>query len=99
MLEAAVGAGMEVRLLGPVEVSMDGPPVQLSGIRQRALLALLALRANEVVSSERLVEALFGVDAAPSAVNAVHAAISRLRRVIDDGALETRAPGYVLHIP
>jgi YVTN family beta-propeller protein len=99
MLEAAVAAGMEVRLLGPIEVFTDGRPVQLSGVRQRALLALLALRANEVVSSERLVEALFGVDAAPSAVNAVHAAVSRLRRLLEDGVLETRAPGYVLHVP
>ena len=98
MPAAAVGVRIEVHLLGPVEVVRNGSPVRLGGPRQRALLAVLALHANEVVSVDRLVVALFGVDAAESAVNAVQVAVSRLRRLLDDGMLETQAGGYLLRL-
>ena len=59
---------------------------------------VLALRANEVVSSERLVKELFGADAPETSTNAVQAAVSRLRRLLEPGALETRGGGYVLNV-
>src|SRR5438094_22429 len=49
---------MEFRILGPIEVTEEDRPVALGAAKQRALLALLLLRANEVVSSDRLVDEL-----------------------------------------
>ena len=89
---------LELRVLGPVELRHGGHTLPIAGPRQRALLAALALQANEVVSSDRLIQALFGADASPAAANAVQAAVSRLRRVLPSGVLETRHPGYVLHL-
>jgi DNA-binding SARP family transcriptional activator/WD40 repeat protein len=97
--------GIEVRLstqfrvLGPLEVSHDGAPVRLGGERQRALLALLLTHANALVTTERLIEHLFGGDSTQSAANAVHVAVSRLRRALrcgDEALLVTRPGGYVL---
>ncbi|MGA2925788.1 MAG: BTAD domain-containing putative transcriptional regulator [Solirubrobacteraceae bacterium] len=86
-------------VLGPLEASWDGKPVRLGGDRQRALLALLLLHANQLVTMEQLVEQLFGADASDGAANAVHVAISRLRRVLhcgDGAVLQTRPGGYLL---
>lgn len=48
-----------IRLLGPLEVLHDGRPVALGGIKQRATLGMLALRANQVVPTSHLVDALW----------------------------------------
>ena len=66
--------------------------------RQRALLGYLLLRANEVVAQDRLVDALWGESPPASAVTALHGYVSRLRRVLGAGRLETRPPGYVLRV-
>ena len=88
--------GIAFKVLGPLEVTRDGRPLRLGGERQHALLALLLLRANEVVPSEWIVEELFdGI--ARDAANALQVAISRLRRSLTDGVLETRPRGYMLH--
>ena len=56
-----VGALLELRMLGPFEVRIDGgAPVALGGLRQRVLLAELALHAGEVVSTDRLIDQLWG---------------------------------------
>src|SRR6266508_1401327 len=97
-------ATLEFRLLGPLEVWREGRPLRLGGERQRALLALLLLHANEVVPRERLIEELFGGDASETGVNALQVGISRLRRLLgesrssngDGGVLLTRPPGYLL---
>ena len=89
----------QFRLLGPLEASHDGAPVRLGGERQRALLALLLTHANALVTTERLIEHLFGGRSSPSAANAVHVAVSRLRRALrcgDETLLVTRPGGYVL---
>jgi DNA-binding SARP family transcriptional activator len=86
---------MEVRLLGPLELAEDGRPIACGGARQGAVLALLVLRANEVVPSERLLLELWGQDAPPSAANALQVAVLRLRRTLPPGRLVTRAPGYL----
>ena len=83
--------GIEVRLstqfrvLGPLEVAHDGVPVRLGGERQRALLALMVIHANALVTTERLIEHLFGGEPSQSAANAVHVAVSRLRRALHCG--------------
>src|SRR5436190_12345352 len=85
------GAEMGFRLLGSVEA--DG--AALGGPRQRAVLAVLLLRANEVVSAERLVADVWGDDAPTSALKALQVAVSRLRHALDGRAvIETTGAGY-----
>jgi DNA-binding SARP family transcriptional activator/DNA-binding beta-propeller fold protein YncE len=99
-------ASLDFRLLGPLEVWREGRPLRLGGERQRALLALLLLHANEVVSRERLIEELFGDDASTTSANALQVGISRLRGQLanggasngDGGVVVTQPPGYVLRI-
>src|SRR6266511_2773991 len=97
MMGSAVA--LEFRLLGPLEVRREGRPLRLGGERQRALLALLLLHANEVVPSERLIEELLGDDASESAANALQVGISRLRRVLGNGYSSDGEGGVVLTRP
>jgi DNA-binding SARP family transcriptional activator len=90
---------LDFAILGPLEVRLDNLLLPLGGFRQRALLAMLLLHANEVVSSDRLLEELWG--AAPRADTAVlRVRISQLRKALHRAGgsppIETRAPGYVL---
>lgn len=87
-------------ILGPLSALRDGEPLRLGGSRQRALLALLLVHANELVSTERIVEQLFGPEHSDGAPNAVYVAISRLRRALgDDGELiRTCRGGYKLDL-
>ena len=55
---AGADIAIEFRILGPLEVRRGGAPVQIGGVRQRALLALLLLSANRVVSRDRLIDEL-----------------------------------------
>ena len=93
---------LEFRLLGPVEVWRDGRQLPLGGERQRGLLALLLLHANELVSTDQLVEQLFGVDAGADGLRSLRVAVSRLRRVLSNGdqsgVLLTRPGGYSVQI-
>jgi DNA-binding SARP family transcriptional activator/tetratricopeptide (TPR) repeat protein len=89
----------EFRILGPLEISHEGRPVQLGGYRQRALLARLLLDANRVVSRDRLIEDLWRDTPPEGVANALEAAVSRLRRAAGTAAkLITRSPGYVLEV-
>jgi DNA-binding SARP family transcriptional activator len=91
---------MEFRILGPLEVETSGHPVLVGGPRQRALLALLLVHAGEVVSTDRLVDELWGEDDRGGAVHALQSAVSRLRRALgpEGSRLVARAPGYVLQV-
>ena len=89
---------MQVRILGPFQIEEGGRRLSIGGLRQRAVLASLALHANEVVPSEQLLVNLWGEDSPPSAANALQAAISRVRRALPPGRLITKAPGYLLRI-
>jgi DNA-binding SARP family transcriptional activator/tetratricopeptide (TPR) repeat protein len=91
----------EFSILGPLEVRMDGRPVPVHGFRQRALLAMLLVHANEVVATDRLLDELWGVG--PGTDTAVlRVRISQLRKALRpagcDGLLETHPPGYVLRL-
>ncbi len=88
-------------ILGPFEVHLDGIPLALGGRQQRALLAALTLRPNELVSSERLIDELWPEDPPDTADHLVHVYVSRLRKALGDEGrpiLITRPPGYQLLI-
>jgi DNA-binding SARP family transcriptional activator len=90
---------MRVRILGELEVlEADSRPIRVAGKRQRALLALLATRPSEVVSTERLIDALWAADPPANAPNALQTVVSRLRRAVGDDRVVTRPPGYVLAV-
>jgi DNA-binding SARP family transcriptional activator len=87
---------MEFLLLGPIEVRDGDCSLPLGGAKRRALLALLALHANEVVSLERLSDELWGEDAPRNAAASIHNHVSRLRKELGADALLTRRGGYEL---
>jgi predicted ATPase/DNA-binding SARP family transcriptional activator len=90
---------MDFRILGPLEVRADGRVVALTGAKQRAVLAVLVLHANEAVSAERLALALWEEDAGARAVNTVQVHVSRLRKALGDpGVLVTTTAGYRLGV-
>ena len=90
---------MEIRLLGPVEVRDGDGVISLPRRQQRALLAALALRAGEVVSTDRLVFDLWGENAPASATGSLQNTVSALRKLIGRDVLVTQAPGYRLAVP
>jgi DNA-binding SARP family transcriptional activator len=77
---------MEFRILGPVEARSADETVALGSDKQRALLAILLLHANEVVSAERLIDGLWGERPPPTALRTLQAHISRLRKALDHRA-------------
>ncbi len=87
---------VEFRILGPLELLRDGERVDLGGPRQRALLALLVTRANATVSRDRIIDELWADEPPESVVNVLQTYVSRLRRVLPEERLASRAPGYVL---
>lgn len=88
---------MQVRLLGPVEVVIDGTARPVSGARRKAVLALLALHPGEVVGVGRLIDAVWGEHPPRTAVNTLQSHISHLRRILGGAAaIRVRPPGYVL---
>lgn len=89
---------LEFRVLGPFEALRDGVPVALGAPKQRGLLAVLVLRAGQVVSAERLVEELWVRSAPATALDAIHVYVSRLRKALGADVVATRAPGYVLDV-
>jgi predicted ATPase/DNA-binding SARP family transcriptional activator len=85
-------------VLGPLEVTTRERSLALGGPRQRALLALLLLRANEVVSRDRIVDALWGERPPAAAVNALQVAIHGLRRILGAERVVTHGTAYRLHV-
>ena len=84
---------LEFRILGPLEVLDGGTPVPLGGRNQRALLTLLLLRANEAVSTERLVDQLWGEHPPRTATTSLQNTVSQLRKLLGPGLLHTRPTG------
>jgi DNA-binding SARP family transcriptional activator len=91
---------LDFRILGPVEVRQAGRPLAVAGARQRALLAVLLLRAGEPVSRERLIEDLWGERPPDGAAKTVQAVVSRLRRALGGEAarLIRGAAGYRMRV-
>jgi predicted ATPase/DNA-binding SARP family transcriptional activator len=85
---------LQFRILGPVETD-----AALGGLRQRALLAMLLVHANEVVPRDAIVDALWPDSPPEAALRSLHVAVSSLRKSLGDGDfLVTRAPGYVFRV-
>jgi len=89
---------VEFRILGPLELIADGQPIELAGQKQRALLAVLLLEANRVVSADRLIEALWSGRPPDTAAKALQVYVSQLRKLLDKDRLETKPPGYLLRV-
>jgi DNA-binding SARP family transcriptional activator len=89
---------MEFRILGPLEVWDGGGEVSLGGPKPRALLAVLLLHPNEVVSADRLIDELWGEEAPERAAAALRVNVSRLRKALPQDVLATRSPGYVVRV-
>ena len=92
---------MKFSILGPLEVRRGDEPLPLGTAKQRALLAVLLLNANEVISRDRLIDSLWGERPPESASHTLEAYVSRLRKILHaDGeqVLLTRPPGYVLRV-
>ena len=95
---------MEFRILGPLEVSAEGSRLSLGGAKQRAVLAVLLLHRNEVVSLDRLIDELWGERPPSTAAKTVQVYVSQLRKALRgrrggeerESILLTQAPGYVL---
>ena len=96
------GIGFQFRVLGPLEVWLDGSVVGIGGVRQRALLAMLLLNANRVVSRDRLIDELLPNTPADRADQNLRVHISRLRASLSANGggprLAARAPGYLLTV-
>ncbi len=92
---------MQIRVLGPLEASVDDRPVAVGGAKQRAVLAMLGLEANRAVTADRLIEGLWGEHPPPSAAKMVQNYVWRLRKLLeDDGGAQilTRGRAYELRI-
>jgi len=94
---------VEFRILGPLEVVDDGGAgLAVGGSRERAVLALLLLSANRVVSSERLAEDLWGERPPDGAAHALRVHVSRLRKALREAGCDeivvTQAPGYLVRV-
>jgi predicted ATPase/DNA-binding SARP family transcriptional activator len=89
---------LDFRLLGPLEVRDGERTLSLGGRKQRTLLAILLLHANEVVSSDTLIDGLWGEHAPKTAATALQVYVSNLRKLLSPERLETRTPGYLLHV-
>jgi DNA-binding SARP family transcriptional activator len=91
---------VQFRVLGPLEAVHDGRAVDLGAPRQRAVLAVLLLHANEVIPTDRLAEALWPGQIPRTAGKAIQVYVSALRKTFGSArdVLETRGPGYVLRV-
>jgi len=89
---------LELGVLGPLHVAVDGRPVELRRPKQRALLAVLLLNVGEVVSADRLIEELWGGRPPKTAVGSLQNLVSELRKALGPDVLHTRPPGYVLEV-
>ena len=90
--------GVDIRILGPIEARVDGEVLPLGGLRERALLALLALSPGQTISTDRLIDELWGEDLPANPSNALQASVSRLCRAVGSDTVVTRAPGYFLDV-
>jgi branched-chain amino acid transport system substrate-binding protein len=97
---------LDFRILGPLEVLDGEERLRLGGRKQRALLAILVVHANEVVSAERLIDMLWGESPPETAATALHGYVSQLRKLLEPDrqpgtaptVLVTHEPGYVLRV-
>src|SRR4051812_25306938 len=90
---------MEFRILGPLEVVEDGELVALGTVKERLVLGVLLLHANEYVSRERLIDEVWGESPPPTARQAVNVYVSKVRKALGGAdSIATAAGGYRLRV-
>src|SRR4051794_25880580 len=89
-------ARLELRVLGPLEVRVDGAVTQIGSRRQQMLTVALALQGGEALGVERLTDDLWGERPPATARKALQVHVSQLRKVLGREALQTRGGGYAL---
>ena len=88
---------VRVRLLGPVDVLVGEVAREVRGLRRKATLATLALARGQVVSTDRLISAVWSDGAPATVLNTLQSNVSHLRHVLGDrSAIVARSPGYLL---
>jgi DNA-binding SARP family transcriptional activator/tetratricopeptide (TPR) repeat protein len=91
---------MLVRLLGTIDLMVDGKPRIVRGLRPKALLAVLALQGGQIVSTDQLTDAAWPDAKTPATMNALQSHVSYLRGLLSGAAaIRAQAPGYVLELP
>jgi peptide/nickel transport system substrate-binding protein len=93
-----VGSSTEFRILGPFEVVEQGHALALGGPRQRAVLAMLLLQRGQVVTTDQLIDQLWDERPPQAPEKTIQIYVSRLRKILGDGMLDTSGPGYRLAI-
>src|SRR6266516_4349135 len=89
---------MRFGILGPLEVDAGAGPIPLGGPKQRAVLAYLLLRANELVPADTLVDQIWGEEPPERARNVIQTYISHLRKALGGDRIQSHAPGYRLRL-
>jgi len=97
---------MDFAILGPLEIRDGHRLIKISSAKERLVLAVLVVHANELVSADRLVEVLWGAEPPATAANTLQTYISRLRRALEpdlaarvqEGVLHTRGQSYSLAV-
>ncbi len=92
---AGDGQPLRVQVLGPLRAWRGGGELELGARRQQAVLGMLAMRANQAVSSGELIDAVWGERPPATALNSVHTYVAGLRRVLEPHRTH-RAPGHTL---
>ena len=89
---------LEFRILGPLEVLVDGEERPIGGTKQRAVLAILLLDAGRVVSTDRLIDLLWAESPPATAATSLQNFVSQLRKTLGTDVVRTTPPGYRLEI-
>src|SRR3712207_4993734 len=98
--QSSTAIRLEVKVLGPLLVHVDGRRVEIAGRRRQATLALLAMAGGRTVTVDAIIDALWPDEAPDTGAQALHSQISRLRRNLGPAAirLQRRGAGYALHL-
>jgi WD40 repeat protein/DNA-binding SARP family transcriptional activator/class 3 adenylate cyclase len=94
----AYGGTLQFRVLGPLEVDAGSGPVPLGGPKQRAVLAHLLIRANELVPADTLVDEVWGEAPPEKARNIIQTYVSHLRKALGHDRIQSHPPGYRLRL-
>ncbi|MGB8362664.1 MAG: BTAD domain-containing putative transcriptional regulator, partial [Acidimicrobiia bacterium] len=99
-----MGRELQFQLLGHLGVRRGAEDVEVGSPKQKAVLAVLLLHANEIVSTDRIIDSVWGASAPRTADHSVQIYVSELRKSLSNGAsgadlIETRPPGYVINVP
>jgi predicted ATPase/DNA-binding SARP family transcriptional activator len=90
---------MQYGILGPLEVTRAGTPVHINGPKQRALLILMMLHANQVVSPDKVIEAMWGPEMSGREAGTLRVHIANLRKALEPGRQKGEEPDILVTLP